>query len=144
MNHYILRVLDYLHRDHWELSVLLCNDAYIRGLNARYRDRDEPTDVLSFALGESFRDGEGDLWYLPGDIIISLETLGENARYFAVGEDEELRRLIIHGILHLDGMDHLSNEPDQPMLRLQEAILAEFADARIIPAVLPRERTLER
>jgi probable rRNA maturation factor len=140
LNHYILKVLDYLHRDRWDLSVLFCNDAYIRGLNARYRDRDEPTDVLSFSLGETFRDGEGE-WYLPGDIVLSLETLGENARYFEVSEDEELRRLIIHGILHLDGMDHLSNEPDQAMLRLQEAILAEFAGARVIP--LPRERVPE-
>ncbi|MDR0553582.1 MAG: rRNA maturation RNase YbeY [Treponema sp.] len=134
VNAYILKILKYLGRDHWDLSVLFCDNGYIRELNARYRDRDEPTDILSFRLGAG-ADGGGSKksWYLPGDIVISLETLAENARYFKVSEDEELRRLLVHGILHLDGMDHDANDEGQPMLRLQEAIVAEFAGERILP-----------
>ncbi|GHV81800.1 hypothetical protein AGMMS49991_03630 [Spirochaetia bacterium] len=132
-NQYILKVLTWLSKDRWDLSILLCNDAYIRRLNAQYRDRDEATDVLSFSLGETVLDAAGETRYLPGDIVISLETLGENARYFEVSEDEELRRLVIHGILHLDGMDHDTNEPAEPMLRLQETVLAALSGDRILP-----------
>jgi probable rRNA maturation factor len=129
---YILKLLALLGRDRWNISVLLCNNGYIQGLNARFRSRDEPTDVLSFSLGESVSEADGETWYLPGDIVISLETLAENARYYKVSEDEELRRLLIHGVLHLDGMDHDTNEESQPMLRLQEQLLAQLAGARIL------------
>ncbi|GHV77913.1 endoribonuclease YbeY [Spirochaetia bacterium] len=124
---FILKVLDRLGKDRWDLSVLFCNNAYIKALNSRFRSIDEPTDVLSFALGTGYTDETtGETRFLPGDIIISLETLAENARYFQVPEDEELRRLLIHGILHLDGMDHETNEGFEPMLKLQEEILAEL------------------
>jgi probable rRNA maturation factor len=133
---YGLKVLDRLHKDNWDLAIRLCDNRYIQQLNARYRNRDEPTDILSFALGETLEEGEG-ARYLPGDILISLDALGENARYFQVSEDEELRRLLIHGILHLNGMDH-PDEPadgaaDRSMLRLQEDLLSALGGERILP-----------
>jgi probable rRNA maturation factor len=128
---FILKVLDFIHRDGWDLSVVFCDNSYIRSLNARFRRKDEPTDVLSFALGETLEE-DGERRYLPGDIVISLETLAENARYFQVSEDEELRRLLIHGVLHLDGLDHDSNEEKEPMLQLQERLLAELAGECIL------------
>jgi probable rRNA maturation factor len=128
---FALKALDELGRDGWDLSLLYCGDAFIKNLNARYRDRDEATDVLSFPLGETLREGE-EQRYLPGDIVISLDTLVQNAEYFEIPQDEELRRLLIHGILHLDGMDHVSNEKTEPMLLLQEKILANLAGERII------------
>jgi probable rRNA maturation factor len=130
---YARRVLAFLDRDGWDLSLLFCGNAYMKTLNARYRNRDEPTDVLSFPLGETMEDGAEGSRYLPGDIVISLDALAENAGYFAVSPDEELRRLLIHGILHLDGLDHGDNDPDQPMLRLQEKILRELSGERILP-----------
>jgi probable rRNA maturation factor len=129
---YAEKALCCLGRDNWDLSVFLCGNRYIRSLNAQSRDRDEPTDVLSFALGTAVDDPQGQR-YLPGDIVISLETLRENARYFQVSQDEELRRLLIHGILHLDGMDHLTNAETEPMLRLQEELLLRLAPGEIIP-----------
>ena len=130
---YALRVLDLLKKDNWDLSILLCNNPVIRRLNAQYRNREEPTDILSFFLGETLEE-EGSIRYLPGDLVVSLETLEENAGYFRVSEDEELRRLIIHGILHLDGMDHPGgSRGDQPMLALQERLLEELAGERILP-----------
>ncbi|MDR3123815.1 MAG: rRNA maturation RNase YbeY [Treponema sp.] len=131
-NDFILKVLDRLGRDRWDLSMLFCGDDYIRSLNARFRNSDEPTDVLSFALGESYTDETGERRFLPGDIVVSLETLAENAAYFRVSQDEELRRLLIHGILHLDGMDHQTNEGAEPMLKLQEQILAELSGETIL------------
>jgi probable rRNA maturation factor len=121
-----------LGRDGWDLSLLLCDDATIRGLNAQYRDKDESTDVLSFELGETVMDMEfGERW-AAGDIAISLDTLAVNASYFGVSQDEELRRLVVHGILHLDGMDHEDNDPSRPMLRLQEELLADLGEEHIL------------
>ncbi|AEF84948.1 conserved hypothetical protein [Treponema primitia ZAS-2] len=131
-NDYILKVLDRLDRDNWDLSVLFCNNAYIQSLNKQYRTIDEPTDVLSFELGSEVQGEAGETRFLPGDIIVSLETLAENAEYFQVSRDEELRRLLIHGILHLDGMDHKTNQGEEPMLELQERILSELSGERIL------------
>ncbi|MDR2495006.1 MAG: rRNA maturation RNase YbeY [Spirochaetaceae bacterium] len=127
---FILTVLDRLEHDRWDLSVLFCRDTYIRTLNSRFRHKNEATDVLSFPLGETVEEA-GEIRYLPGDIVISLETLAENARYFKVPPEEELRRLLIHGILHLAGMDHATNADIEPMLRLQESLMAELAEERI-------------
>ena len=128
-----LKVLAEIGRDNWDLSVLLCDDKTIAGLNAQYRGKDEATDVLSFALGAEIPGEDGSLRRLPGDIVISLDTLGENAGYFETAEDEELRRLLIHGILHLDGMDHQTNGKEEPMIALQERILAQLAEEHILP-----------
>jgi len=124
---YIKGILKYLNKDCWDLSVLFCGNNRIRNLNFQYRKIDEPTDILTFILGET---AEGR--YLPGDIAISLETLEENAGYFNVSQDEELRRLFIHGILHLDGMDHGTNDAGEPMLQLQEKILTDLSGKKIL------------
>jgi probable rRNA maturation factor len=126
---FILDVLAYMGKDNWDLSVAFRDNAGIRALNRQFRDMDEPTDVLSFILGET--DGER---FLPGDIVVSLEMIEENAGYFHVSAEEELRRLLIHGILHLAGMDHsghVAETPEQgeaePMLELQENMLRALA-----------------
>jgi probable rRNA maturation factor len=137
-----VKALDALGKENWDLSILLCGNRYIRELNARYRGRDEATDVLSFALGADSPNGEGGRC-LPGDIVISLETLEENSRYFEVSFDEELRRVIIHGILHLSGMDHETNEDGEPMLLLQEEILKTVKES-IIPSETRRAGLPER
>lgn len=129
---YSLKVLDYLQKDKWDVSILLCGDTYIRDLNKQYRDKNEATDVLSFESGTFLEDEEDGPRFIAGDIVISLETLPINAQYFNVSEDEELRRLVVHGILHLNGMDHSNNNAEQPMLLLQEKIMAELSGERIL------------
>jgi probable rRNA maturation factor len=116
---YVKLVLETLGRKNWELSVFFCGNGLIRSLNAQYRDKDEPTDILSFPLGERNRGG----CFLAGDIVISLDALEENAAFFRVSADEELRRLLVHGILHLSGYDHDTNKAEEPMLEMQEKIL---------------------
>jgi probable rRNA maturation factor len=118
---FVRKVLAILGLKNWELSVLFCNNRYIKTLNAQYRNKDEPTDVLSFPAGETQSSAGGP--YLAGDIVISLDALKENARFFKTPEDEELRRLLIHGILHLCGEDHSTNEEEEPMLKTQDEIL---------------------
>jgi len=128
---FALKTLAEIKRDNWELSVHFCGDKTITALNSRYRNKAEATDILSFNLGETAQE-DNKTFYLPGDIVISLETLSENAQYFQISKDEELRRLIIHGILHLDGMDHETMDKSEPMLALQEEILNRLKDERII------------
>ena len=124
---FLCRVLEKLEKDKWEVSILFTGDAFIQKLNKEYRGKDEPTDVLSFAQvdnKEAFP-SKGGRFY-AGDIVISMETLAKNADYFGITMNEELKRLLVHGILHLSGMDHENNNPDQPMLVQQEKILNQF------------------
>ncbi len=115
-----------LQLDGVELSCSFVSDEDMRLLNSQWRGKDEPTDILSFVQ----EDGddipgvqEGGLRML-GDLIISPESLKRNSEYFTVSEDEELHRLLVHGVLHLLGGDHETNEPDEPMLKRQEELLA--------------------
>lgn len=134
---FIQTVLQKLNYDNEEISVLFCSDEFIKELNSQYRNIDSVTDVLSFENGEEYEDEEG-LWKNVGDIAISLETLPKNAEYFEVDTNTELKRLIIHGILHLNGMDHGEEHiekgvvPTDEMLILQENLLADLSDEKII------------
>ena len=123
---FTLEVLERLGKHHWDLSIFFCNNQIIQKLNKQYRNLDESTDVLSFIMGENA--GER---FLPGDIVISLEKVAENAKDYDVLPKEELQRLIIHGILHLVGMDHESNDDNEEMLILQEKLLAECQTLQI-------------
>lgn len=125
---FVSRVLDRLDIDNWELSVLFCADPFIADLNKKFRDIDGPTDVLSFEQGDEYIDEEDVTWFNAGDIVISLDTLAANCGEFGVTANEELKRLLVHGVLHLDGMDHENNSPEQEMIQFQEHLLAGFAD----------------
>ena len=121
-----------------EVSVMFCSDPFIQTLNAQYRNIDAPTDVLSFENGEEYEDEEGNVWKAVGDIAISLDTLPKNAVYFEVDEEEELKRLLVHGILHLHGMDHgeehveKGKEPECEMLKVQKKILTALNAEKIM------------
>ena len=107
-------------------SVTFVSDEEIEELNREYREKDEPTDILTFALsdGNEFPNPEGEKEL--GDVFISLESMKRNAREFEVPDDEELERLLLHGLPHLSGMDHKSNDfSSEEMLLLQEKILRE-------------------
>jgi probable rRNA maturation factor len=131
IKNYAQKVLAELGRDKWDLSIFLCGDRTISGLNSRYRGRAEATDVLSFSLDDGEQFPRNNCRRLPGDVVISLDTLSKNALRFNITENEELRRLLIHGILHLDGMDHKTNSKTERMLQLQEQILIKLKGEKI-------------
>ena len=87
-----------------ELSVALVDDREIRKLNGEWRGKKRSTDVLSFSLLE----GEGNLHRgrLLGDVVISVETAARQAARRHRALDEEIARLLIHGLLHILGHDH--------------------------------------
>ena len=120
-----------------EISILFCNDEYMRELNNNFRGIDNPTDVLSFENGDEYEDEEGK-WKCAGDIAISLDTLPVNAAYFEQTENDEIKRLLVHGILHLNGYDHEPEhiekgvEPVCEMLVKQENLLKELKNESVI------------
>lgn len=118
--------------NNWELSIFFTNDAHIRNLNRTYRNVDMPTDVLSFEMGEVYIDNAGCERFSAGDIVLNLDSIQANAKTFCVSLNEELKRVLIHSVLHLEGMDHKSNDDAEPMLVLQEEILKIFDDVKII------------
>ena len=117
-------ILSYLGED-GDFSIHFVSDDGIREFNRDYRGRDESTDILTFAIndGEAFPMVEGEEREL-GDVFISIESMERNASALSVDRDEELRRLLVHGILHLRGMDHATNDfSSEPMLIEQERIM---------------------
>jgi len=97
-----------------EIELLLCDDAAIRELNREHRGIDRPTDVLSFPLEEA----------IPGtplgSIVISLDHVERKAKELGHSQEDELALLFIHGLLHLLGYDH---ETDEGEMREREAEL---------------------
>ena len=87
-----------------ELSIAIASDDEIAALNSEHRGKRSATDVLSFSLLEGeHSDQRGKLL---GDVVIGIETAARQARAAHRGLDEEVARLLIHGILHLLGWDH--------------------------------------
>ncbi|MBS7265638.1 MAG: rRNA maturation RNase YbeY [Spirochaetia bacterium] len=134
---FVNKVMGELKFDGEEISMLLCNDTYMQELNKTYRNIDSTTDVLSFENDEEYEDEEGK-WKCAGDIVISLDTLPVNAEYFNESRNDEFKRLIVHGLLHLNGMDHGEEhiekdvQPVCEMLVLQEKVLEKLKDEKII------------
>lgn len=88
-----------------ELSIVLCDDAFIHALNRQWRGVDASTDVLSFAMGEGeLADLNPDIL---GDVVISLDTAARQAGEYGHSVEEEVRVLLVHGFLHLLGYDHI-------------------------------------
>ncbi len=98
-----------------EVSVLVTGDERIRELNRRYLERDRPTDVLSFPDGDRLPDGH----LLLGEIVVSLDTARRQARTVGHGELDELRELVVHGVLHLVGYDHDADDGEMDSLELE-------------------------
>jgi probable rRNA maturation factor len=111
----------------YELSLRLTNDSEIQALNASYRQKDQPTDVLAFAALEAGSpQPEEMLAEIPlylGDIVISIETAQRQANERSHSLQHELIWLTTHGLLHLLGWDHPDEASFQSMVKQQEALL---------------------
>lgn len=111
-----LKILELLHHEDAELSLALVGNAEIRELNARFRHKDSPTDVLSFPVEEVPPPGLS----LLGDVIISVEKAEEQAKDRQRTLNEELATLLIHGALHLLGYDHERSAREARVMRAME------------------------
>jgi probable rRNA maturation factor len=96
------------------VDVLLTGNPELRALNRRFRGKNRPTDVLSFPAGDSPRNG------FAGDIAISVDIAKQNAKRLGHATAEEIKILCLHGLLHLAGFDH---ESDQGQMAKKERSL---------------------
>src|SRR6185295_10410944 len=99
-----------------ELSLELVGDRRMRGLNREYRRRDYSTDVLAFPM----REGSGPETPLLGDVVVSIDTAERQAKAGGWSLDEELVRLLTHGVLHLLGFDHERGRAEASRMRRKE------------------------
>lgn len=111
LQHFVLRARKAA-RLKGRVDVLLTTSSEMRSLNARFRGKNKPTDVLSFPAA--------DRTPLAGEIAISAEIALDNARRLGHSPDKEVKVLVLHGILHLAGFDH---ERDNGQMARKEANL---------------------
>ena len=102
------------------INYLFCDDAYLLQVNRQYLDHDTYTDIITFDYVA------GGL--ISGDIMISVERVGDNAEKFGVLFVDELHRVIIHGVLHLLGQGDKSDSEAREMRRQEEAALGLWND----------------
>lgn len=117
-----------------EVSITFVDNEKIREINRDYRGKDQPTDVISFALEEM---GEEEIEIVGvdvppvlGDIIISVPKAREQAEQYGHSFMRELGFLAVHGFLHLLGYDHGTEEEEKEMFTKQELILQQFGLTR--------------
>ncbi|MCK5322922.1 MAG: pyridoxine 5'-phosphate synthase [Desulfobulbaceae bacterium] len=116
------RLLRLCGREKGELSILLVSDSRIAELNSRYRKKQKPTNVLAFAMQEGPETQDYDLL---GDIVISVETAAREARLENISIHRRIAALLIHGLLHLLGLDHEKSDEEAAAMKSEEEILLE-------------------
>ena len=101
-----------------EVNVLITGNREMRSLNARFRKKDKPTDVLSFPAEFPGEDQSA------GDLAISAEIASQNARLLGHSPAEEIKILVLHGVLHLAGYDHETDDGQMARreIRLRKAL----------------------
>ena len=101
-----------------EINYIFCDDSYLVEINRKYLDHDTLTDIISFdySIGKE----------LQGDIFISVERVRENAIDFNVSFDEELKRVMAHGILHYCGYKDKSKDEEKIMRHKEEEKMKMF------------------
>lgn len=100
-----------------QLNYIFCSDPYLVGLNQQYLKHDTLTDIITFDHSDNGRD-------IEGDVFISIERVKENARTFKTSLDEELHRVLVHGVLHLIGYKDKTSSQKSQMRKKENAYLS--------------------
>ena len=114
------------------MSLLLTDNENIRIVNKDYREKDQPTDVISFAYLDTEEDFQLGPYLTLGDIVISLERVEEQAGDYGHNFKREFYYVLTHGILHLLGYDHIDIEDKKIMRKKEEEILKKHGYSRDI------------
>ncbi len=110
-------------KNEYYLSLLITTNAQIQEINREYRQKDDPTDVISFAYNETENFGTVNML---GDIVISIERVKEQSSEYGHSDEREFYYVLCHGILHLLGYDHIEEEDRVIMRKREEEILSKF------------------
>lgn len=113
-----------------EVAVVFVDNATIQKLNAQFRHKDVPTDVLSFPSCDQCFDMNEEVLKQLGDIIISVEKAQTQAQEYQHSIEREFVFLAVHGLLHLFGFDHHTAVEEEEMTKRQEQILSHFMITR--------------
>lgn len=115
-----------------EISMVFGDDTLVQGLNRDFRNQDRPTNVLSFALsdGEDAAPprGPGEPVML-GDVVLAYETVTREAREQSKSSHDHTLHLVVHGVLHLMGYDHVTEADARVMERMEQRVLADLGIA---------------
>ena len=106
----------------FEINLLLCDDARMQTLNKSWREQDKPTNVLSFPAAFTSPDEKDFL----GDIALAYETIKREAQQDNKTFQDHVAHLVAHGVLHLLGFDHMTDEEAEEMEELERQILAQM------------------
>ncbi|ALG70340.1 rRNA maturation factor [Azospirillum thiophilum] len=113
-----------------ELSIVLADDELVHRLNREYRGKDKPTNVLSFALTEAEEpEPEDGMPVMLGDIILAYETIAREASEQRKNFKDHMTHLVMHGVLHLLGYDHETDDEAEEMEALETRLLATLGIA---------------
>lgn len=118
INSWLLSVIASEDKNLGEINYIFCDDAYLLSINQQYLDHDTYTDIISFDTSE------GNV--LSGDIFISVERIKENAQQFNVSVDDELKRVLAHGILHFCGYKDKTDDEAKLMREKEDEKLKMF------------------
>ena len=104
-------------------NIIIIDNPTIHKINKEYRDKDAPTDVISFALEDDKTVIEPDGVRILGDIYISIDKVHKQALEYGHSFKRELSFLAVHGLLHLLGYDHMEKSDEEVMFKKQEEVL---------------------
>lgn len=108
-------VMGMKHKFPGNLTFIFCSDAYLLEMNKQYLQHDTLTDIITFNYNEGH--------YISGDIFISVDRVKENAATYKVDFDDELHRVMAHGVLHLLGYNDKSSAEAKEMREMEEVAL---------------------
>ncbi len=115
---WIHKVIRHYKQKPWEISIIFCSDEFILKLNQEYLNHDYYTDILTFNYSN--------LGFISGDLFISVETVKSNSSLLNIKFEDEINRVIVHGILHLLGFDDSTNNQKEEMTQIEDYWLEKF------------------
>ena len=117
---HLLKICKHLEIKNTSITLIFTDNQYIQKINSEYRKKDNPTDVISFSYRYPPFPDIGLEHEILGDIYLSLEMASQHARDYIVEFEDEVKRLLVHGVLHLIGYDHEQSKKDEQQMREKE------------------------
>ncbi len=125
VNKLVTQIIEMLSLKVATLSIVFVENQQIQQLHQQFFNDNSPTDIITFPLNDP---GEP----IEADLVISLEMAQENAKYYGVTIEEEIKRLIIHGLLHLAGWKDESPDQQRAMRKKEDDLLEHVANIRLM------------
>ena len=120
-------------KNNLELSINFVDEKHSNEINKKYRGKDRPTDVISFAIedGEELIDfssfeSDPDFYEDIGDLFMCPDVIERHSKEYGTGWDREFGYTLVHGFLHLNGFDHIEPNEAKEMFKIQGQVLEEY------------------